>query len=196
MSLTRDTSNDRAPGAASAAQSIGHNNARDFHAQNGILITVEGNEARASRKDTTMTTIFLATDSTDDTPIAFSNIGTALEYVRDSHGDLNPEGSVLMLDTASGPVPATNKAVKASYARVLRFSAAGADAASVVAGVQSKLDGAISACASLGVDPGSVAKVAELATELEAAQALVGTADNAATFEILVTPLHKRGYKN
>ena len=143
-----------------------------------------------------MTYIFLVTDSTDSTPIAFSNIGTALEYVNDSHGDLNPEGSVLMLDTASGPVPATNKAVKASSARTLRFSAAGADAASVVAGVQSKLDGAISACASLGVDPGSVAKVAELATELEAAQALVGTADNAATFEILVTPLHKRGYKN
>ena len=141
-----------------------------------------------------MTYIFLVTDSTDSTPIAFSNIGTALDYVRDSHGDLNPEGSVLMLDTASGPVPATNKAVKASYARVLRFSAAGADAASVVAGVQSKLDGALSACLAIGVDPGNVAKVQELATELEAAQALVGTADNAATFEILATPLHKRGY--
>ena len=141
-----------------------------------------------------MTTIFLATDSTDSTPIAFSNIGTALEYVRDSHGDLNPEGSVLMLDTASGPVPATNKAVKASNARRLCFSATGADAASVVAGVQSKLDGALSACAAIGVDPANVAKVAELATALEAAQALVGTADNAATFEILVTPLHKRGY--
>ena len=196
MSMKRDTSNDRAPGAASAALSIGHDNARDFHAQNGILITVEGTTARPSRKDTTMTTIFLATDSTDSTPIAFSNIGTALEYVRDSHGDLNPEGSVLMLDTASGPVPATNKAVKATYARVLRFSAAGADAASVVAGVQSKLDGALSACLAIGVDPANVAKVAELATELEAAQALVGTTAESATFEIVAVPLHKRGYKN
>ena len=143
-----------------------------------------------------MTYIFLASDSTDSTPIAFSNIGTALEYVRDSHGDLNPESSVLMLDTATGPVPATNQAVKASNARTLRFSAAGADAASVVAGITSKLDGAISACASLGVDPANVAKVAELATELEAAQALVGETADAATFTILVTPLHKRGYKN
>ena len=143
-----------------------------------------------------MTTIFLATDSTDSTPIAFSNIGTALDYIRDSHGDLNPEGSVLMLDTASGPVPATNKAVKASHARVLCFSAAGADAASVVAGVQSKLSGALAACLAIGVDPGNVAKVAELATELEAAQALVGTDATSATFEIVVTPLHKRGYKN
>ena len=194
MSMRRDTSNDRASRAPGAALSIGHDNARDFSAQYGIILTVEGIQARPSRKDTTMTQIFLATDSTDSTPIAFSNIGTALDYVRDSHGDLNPEGSVLMLDTASGPVPATNKAVKASNARRLCFSATGADAASVVAGVQSKLDGALSACAAIGVDPANVAKVAELATALEAAQALVGTADNAATFEILVTPLHKRGY--
>ena len=143
-----------------------------------------------------MTVIFLASDSTDSTPIAFSNIGTALEYVLDSHGDLNPEGSVLMLETSSGPVPATNKAVKASNARTLRFSATGADAASVVAGVQSKLDGALAACQAIGVDPANVAKVADLATALEAAQALVGETADAATFTILVTPLHKRGYKN
>jgi hypothetical protein len=101
-----------------------------------------------------------------------------------------------MFDSATGPVPATNKAVKASHGRTLRFSAAGADAASVVAGVQSKLDGALSACAAIGVDPANVAKVAELATALEAAQALVGETADAAMFTILVTPLHKRGYKN
>jgi len=194
MSMKTDTSNDRAPGAASAALSIGHDNARDFSAQYGIIITVEGMNPASLERTHNMTTIFLATDSTDSTPIAFSNIGTALDYVRDSHGDLNPEGSVLMLDTASGPVPATNKAVKASNARVLCFSATGADAASVVAGVQSKLDGALAACTAIGVDPANVAKVAELATELEAAQALVGTAAESATFEIVVTPLHKRGY--
>ena len=138
-----------------------------------------------------MTVIFLAADSTDSTPIAFSNLGSALDYVRDSHADLNPEGSALMF----GNVPATNKAVKASSRRVLSFTAAGADAASVVAGIASKLDGAISACASLGVDPANVAKVATLQTELEAAQALVGTEDNSASFTITVTPLHKRGYK-
>ena len=144
----------------------------------------------------TMTIIFLATDSTDNTPICFSNIGTALEYVRDSHADLNAEGAALMLQTPAGLMPATNKAVKASNARRLCFSAAGADAASVVAGVQSKLDGALAACRAIGIDPGNVAKVADLATELEAAQALVGETADAATFEILVTPLHKRGYKN
>ena len=141
-----------------------------------------------------MTHIFLASDSTDPTAIAFSNIGTALEYVIDSHGDLNPEGSVLMLESSTGPVPSTNKAVKASNARTLRFSATGADAASVVAGVQSKIDGALAACQAIGVDPANVAKVAELRTDLEAAQALVGTAAESATFTIIVTPLHKRGY--
>ena len=138
-----------------------------------------------------MTLIFLAADSTDSTPIAFSNLGSALDYVRDSHADLNPEGSALMF----GNVPATNKAVKASNRRVLDFTAAGADAAAVVAGITSKLDGAISACASLGVDPSNVAKVAELQTALEAAQALVGTEVNSASFTITVAPLHKRGYK-
>ena len=142
-----------------------------------------------------MTHIYLATDSTDPTPIAFSNIGSALDYVRDSHGDLNPESSVLMFESAIGPVPASNKAVKGSMARTLRFSATGADAASVVAGVQSKLDGALAACQAIGIDPGNVAKVADLATELEAAQALVGETDNAVSFKITVTPLHKRGYK-
>ncbi len=121
-----------------------------------------------------MTTIFLATDSTDSTPIAFSNIGTALDYVRDSHGDLNPEGAALMLQTADGLVPATNKAVKASYARVLRFEAAGADAASRVAAAQSKLDGALSACALVGVDPANVATVGNLRAAVIAAQEAVG----------------------
>jgi len=167
----------------------------DFSAQYGIIITVEGNTARPSRKDTTMTTIFLASDSTDSTPIAFSNIGTALEYVRDSHGDLNPEGSALMLQSSAGLVPATNKAVKAARG-VLRFEAAGADAASQVAAAQSKLDGALSACELVGVDPANVATVANLQHALLTAQALVGTDDAAASFIIRPVALHKRGYKN
>jgi len=141
-----------------------------------------------------MTTIFLATDSTDSTPIAFSNIGTALDYVRDSHADLNAEGAALMLQTPDGLVPATNKAVKASYARVLRFEAAGADAASRVAAAQSKLDGALSACALVGVDPANVATVGNLRAAVIEAQEAVGTDERAVSFEILATPLHKRGY--
>ena len=192
MSLRETTSTDRASCADRATPETGHDNARSFSAHYGILITVEGTKARPSRKDTTMTVIFLAADSTDPTPIAFSNLGSALEYVRDSHGDLNPEGSALMF----GNVPATNKAVKASSRRVLSFTAAGADAASVVAGISSKLDGAISACASLGVDPANVATVGVLRDALLSAQALVDTDAAAIELTITVMKLNKRGYKN
>ena len=195
MSMKRDTSNDRASRAAGATSETGHNNARDFSAQYGIIITVEGMNPDSLERTHNMTTIFLASDSTDSTPIAFSNIGTALEYVRDSHGDLNPEGSALMLQSGTGLVPATNKAVKAARG-VLRFEAAGADAASQVAAIQSKLDGALSACLLVGIDPANVATVANLEHALLTAQAAVGTDDAAASFVIRPVTLHKRGYKN
>ena len=142
---------------------------------------------------TTMTTIFLATDSTDSTPICFSNIGTALDYVRDSHGDLNAEGAALMLDSRTGLVPATNKAVKAARG-TLRFVATGADAASVVAGIQSKLDGALSACALVGIDPENVATVGNLRAGLIEAQANIGASDASVSFEIAPRELHKRAH--
>ena len=185
-----DNNNDR---ATRAVMSIGHDNARDFSAQFDIIKTVEGTKARPSRKDTTMTTIFLASDSTDNTPICFSNIGTALDYVRDSHGDLNAEGAALMLETRSGLVPATNKAVKAACG-VLRFVATGADAASVVAATQSKLDGALSACALVGIDPANVATVGNLRAALLDAQANVGAEDDSVSFEIAPRELHKRAH--
>ena len=188
MSLKETTSNDRAP---RAGQSIGHNNARDFSAQNGILITVEGIKARPSRKDTTMTDlIFLAT--ADDMTLAFSNIGSAFTFIQDSHADLNPEGCALML----GTIPATNKAVKGSTARVLTFNAAGADAASQVAAAQSKLDGALSACRLVGVDPANVATVGVLRDALLSAQALVDVDIDAIKLTITAMKLNKRGYKN
>ena len=180
--------------ATRAVMSIGHDNARDFSAQFDIIKTVEGHY-RSDRLERTpkMTTIFLATDSTDSTPICFSNIGTALDYVRDSHGDLNAEGAALMLETRAGLVPATNKAVKAACG-VLRFVATGADAASVVAGIQSKLDGALSACALVGIDPANVAKVTALREDLTAAQANVGAADDSVSFAIVPRELHKRAH--
>ena len=186
-----DNNNDR---ATRAVMSIGHDNARDFSAQFDIIKTVEGHY-RSDRLERTpkMTTIFLATDSTDNTPICFSNIGTALEYVRDSHGDLNAEGAALMLETRSGLVPATNKAVKAARG-TLRFVATGADAASVVAGIQSKLDGALSACALVGIDPANVAKVISLREDLTAAQGNVGAEDDSVSFEIAPRELHKRAH--
>jgi hypothetical protein len=186
MSMKRDNNETR---EIVAGLSIGRNYARDFSAQNVILITVEGTKARPSRKDTNMASIFLATAA--DMTLAFSNIGSAFTFIEDSHADLNPEGSALML----GAVPATVKAVKASSRRVLTFSAAGADAASQVAKAQSTLDGALSACALVGVDPDNVATVGNLRAALVAAQDLVDTDDEAAVLTIEVMTLHKRGYK-
>ena len=136
-----------------------------------------------------MTDIFLATAA--DMTLAFSNIGSAFTFIQDSHADLNPEGSALML----GTIPATNKAVKGSTARVLTFNAAGADAASQVAAAQSKLDGAYQACALVGVDPANVATVANLQHALLTAQALVDTDADAVVLTIERMTLHKRGYK-
>ncbi len=193
--------------------SIGHNNARYarrfpcyYTYMNDATHTSNTSEpastsARAAsgasivlKGQTIMTTIFLATDSTDSTPICFSNIGTALDYVRDSHADLNAEGAALMLDSRAGLVPATNKAVKAARG-TLRFVATGADAASVVAGIQSKLDGALSACALVGIDPENVATVGNLRAALIDAQANVGAEDDSVSFEIAPRELHKRAHK-
>jgi len=139
-----------------------------------------------------MTDIFLATAA--DMTLAFSNIGSALTFIEDSHADLNPEGSALML--AHNSSPATTKAVKASSRRVIDFTAAGADAASQVSAAQSKLDGALSACVLVGVDPDNVATVGNLRAALVAAQTLVDTDVEAVKLRIERLTLHKRGYKN
>ena len=133
--------------------------------------------------------IFIATAA--DMTLAFSSIGPAFTFIQDSHADLNPEGSALMLDNA----PATASAVKASYRRVFNFTAAGADSASQVAAAQSQLDGAISACALVGVDPANVAKVTELRAAVEAAQLLSLDAVQSVELSIERLVLHKRGYK-
>ncbi|MDP7059344.1 MAG: hypothetical protein QF416_02600, partial [Candidatus Marinimicrobia bacterium] len=106
------------------------------------------------------------------------------------HADLNPEGSALMFAGA----PATAKSVKASSRRVLTFTASGADAASQIAAAQSKLDGAIAACALVGVDPANVAKVTELRAAVEAAQLLSVDAVESVELSIERLHLHKRGY--
>ena len=140
--------------------------------------------------------IILVTNSIEDSTVAFSNIGTALTFVRDSHGDLNAEGSALMLETATGLVPATNKAVKDRNHsnRVLTFSATDASGAKLVADAQSKLDGALQACALVGVDPSNVAMVANLRDALEVAQADASDSNLAevVTFELAILPLNKR----
>ena len=135
-----------------------------------------------------MANIFLVTNTVETNPVAFSNIGSALEFVNDSHAALNPEGSALMLDGK----PATNKVVKAASSNTLRLTATNADAAATVAKVQSTLDGAIQACKLVGIDPRNVAKVAELQDNLDEAQANVGAIDNSVDFTISRVVLHKR----
>ena len=137
--------------------------------------------------------VFLVTNTTETGKVAFSNLGSALDHVVNSHGDLNPEGSALMFDNHTNAlVPATIGNVKRSYARNLRFVASNADAASVVDGIQSKLKGALQACALVGVDPDNVAKVADLRDELETAQLSIGSVADATEFNIEVLVLNKR----
>ena len=172
----------------------------NFSGERGILITVEAIKPQHNWIGTnTMANIFLVTNSIDEGTnaiVAFSNIGSALDFVKDSHGDLNAEGSALMLEAATGLVPATNKAVKDRNftGRTLRFTATDAIGAKLVAAAQSKLDGALQACILVGVDPANVAMVANLRDALEVAQESASDSNLAevVTFEIAILPLHKR----
>ena len=136
-----------------------------------------------------MATIFTVTDNKTLSTLAFSSADAMLAYVRDLHADLAPEGSTLMLDG----VPATNKVVKARFA--LRsfgeFTVAG-EGADAVAALQSKLDGAIQACAALGIDPDNVGKVGELREALAVAIDSVDTDDAGLVIEVRELVLHKR----
>ena len=136
-----------------------------------------------------MATIFTVTDNKTLSTLAFSSCDAMLAYVRDLHADLAPEGSTLMLDG----VPATNKVVKAKFAvrSFGEFTVAG-DGADAVASLQSKLDGAIQACVSLGIDPDNVGKVNELRAELGKAIDSVDTDDAGLVIEVRELVLHKR----
>ena len=147
-----------------------------------------GNQAH-TEKGKNMATIFTVTDSATTSTLAFSSADAMLSYVRDLHADLAPEGSALML----GGVPASNKVVKAHFARSGRgvFTVAG-EGADAVASIQSKIDGAVKACAALGIDPDNVAKVGELREALATAMASVSTDDDSLTIEVRELVLHKR----
>jgi len=175
--------------------------ADNFPGQCDILITVEAIEPQhnwigPNTMATANTNIFLVNNSSEDSTIAFSNIGTALEFVRDSHGDLNSEGSALMLETATGLTPATNKAVKDRNftGRTLHFTATDAIGAKLVSDAQSKLDGALQACALVGVDPSNVATVGNLRARIVELQGNldVSNSDEVVTFELAILPLNKR----
>lgn len=155
------------------------------------------NSKNTSRKSNP-TFIWIASDSKTSQSVCFSSVGTAFQYIQDSHADMNPEGSVLMLDTVNGSVPATTKLAKDGRFD-MSFSAGSADVAASVGGIQSKLEGAMAACLALGIDPSNVAKVGELRDELavatEAAASSGAAGDDNATFRIVCVQLHKRGYK-
>ena len=153
------------------------------------------NSKNTSRKSNP-TTIWIASDSETSQSVCFSSVGTAFQYIQDSHADLNAEGTALMLETSNGNVPATTKLVKAG--RVAMFFRAGsADNAASVGGIQSKLEGAMAACLALGIDPSNVAKVGELRDELAIATKAAASNDDdeGVTFLLYATTLHKRGYK-
>jgi len=175
--------------------------ADNFPAQCDILITVEAIKPQHNwigpntmATFTANTSVYLVTNSKEDGFVAFSSIAGALAHVNDSHGDLNAEGSALMLDTISGLVPATHKEVlgRATFQRNVRFVASNADNAAKVGKIQSKLKGALQACALVGVDPSSVAKVSELREELQTMQASLVSDADCATFNIEGVPVHKR----
>ena len=156
----------------------------------GIIKTVEGNKAHVSKGQSNMaTTIFTVSDNRTSDTLAFSSVDAMLSYVRDLSEDLAPEGATLML----GGVPASNKVVKARFARCgdARFTVAG-EGADAVASIQSKIDGAVKACAALGIDPDNVAKVSDLRADLATAMASVSTDDDSLTIEVRELVLHKR----
>jgi len=190
MTTTGNASNTDSREGANSLQTLDKESV-DFPRVIGYYINNEGalNAPDVLKGHSKMTTIFLATAA--DMTLAFSNIGSAFTFIQDSHADLNPEGSALMLAGA----PATVKAVKASCRRTLDFTVSGADAASQVAAAQSKLDGAIAACALVGVDPDNVAKVAELRAAVDSAQLLAADASSdSVKLSITAMTLHKRGY--
>ena len=94
MSTTGNASNNKSQELTNSLQTL-DNKKVDFPAQCGIIKTVEGMNPASLERTHNMTDIFLATAA--DMTLAFSNIGSALTFIEDSHAALNPEGSTLML---------------------------------------------------------------------------------------------------
>jgi hypothetical protein len=198
---TTETDNNQSSRGIDKQFANSRQNGDNFSGQCDILITVEAIKPQHNwiGTNTNMkptTNIFLVTNSNEAGIVAFSNIGSALTFVQDSHGDLNAEGSALMLETATGLTPATNKAVKDRNwsGRTLRFTATDAAGANLVSAAQSKLDGALQACALVGVDPSNVATVGNLRARVVELQDNLDNSnlDEVVTFAIAILPLHKR----
>jgi hypothetical protein len=74
----------------------------------------------------------------------------------------------------------------------MRLVASSQGQADNVVAAQSKLDGALSACALVGVDPDNVATVGNLRAALVHAQEEVVSSDDCAVITIEIKPLYKR----
>ena len=138
-----------------------------------------------------MANVFIvSSDSSSD--LAFASLGTALQYVRDSHADENPEGSALMLATPSGLVPESTGAVRDRSACGLWCQFRAVADSSDADKVRSQLAGAVKACALIGVDPDSVAKVTDLREALAALTEGTEALSGAVSYTIKTMALHKR----
>ena len=102
-----------------------------------------------------------------------------------------------MVESFEGaPIPASNKNVKAMDARDgLRFTAGSADNAARITALESQLDGAVKACALIGVDPASVAKVQDLGAQLMDLRNASTDAAGGITITLQARPLHARKRK-
>ena len=136
-------------------------NGDNFSSQCDILITVEAIELQHNwigpntmANFTANSSIFLVSNTTQPgESYAYSSLQGALEHANNDHGDINAEGSALMLESAGGLVPATLANVKLTVANRRRFVASSQDQAASVVAAQSMLDTALSACAIVGVTP-------------------------------------------
>ena len=194
MSIGNGHNNNTRKGLTNSLQSFDKESV-DFPGSIRYYINNEGAlMPRTSRKDTNMANVFIVSSSSSS-DLAFASLGTALQYVRDAHADENPEGSALMLQTPSGLVPESTGAVRERSACGLRASFRAVADSSDADKVRSQLAGAVKACALIGVDPSSVAKVTELREALaaltEGTEALSGTV----SYEIKTMALHKRRVK-
>ena len=178
------------------AKSIGHDNARYKIKNSWYYINNEGALIAPTvlKGHSKMANIFIVSASDSSSDLAFASLGTALQYVRDAHGDDNAEGAALMLQTPSGLVPESTTAVRDRADLMLpsRFCAVDSDAAGRGDKIRSELDGCLKSAAQLGVDPDNVGKIQELRAALEAETACIVAEEDAVTYTLEPMRLHKR----
>ena len=195
MSSTGNTNNDTRKGLTNSLQSFDKESV-DFPGSIRYYINNGGalNAPTVLKGQPNMTNVFIVSSSSSS-DLAFASLGTALQYVRDAHADENPEGSALMLQTPSGLVPESTGAVRDRSACGLWCQFRAVADSSDADKVRSQLAGAVKACALIGVDPASVAKVQDLSAELMDLRNSSTDAAGGITITLQARPLHARKRK-